>query len=134
MDHVILLSKLNAYGIQGVASDWFKSYLSNRKQKCSVNGFLSHDQTLLCGVTQGTILGSLLFLIYINDLPNCLAHSKPRMYADGTYVSLASNNVLDIEQNLNQDLESVNEWLISNKLTLNQSKNEFMLIGFRQRI
>ena len=117
-----------------VASDWFKSYLSNRMQKCSVNGFLSHNQTLHCGVPQGTILGPLLFLIYINDLPNCLAHSKTRMYADDTNLSFAGNNVLDIEQNLNQDLENVNEWLIANKLTLNQSKTEFMLIGSRQRI
>ena len=134
VDHGILLSKLHAYGIQGVASDWLKSYLSNRMQKCSVNGFLSHNQTLQCGVPQGTILGPLLFLIYINDLPNCLAHSKTRMYADDTNLSFAGNNVLDIEQNLNQDLENVNEWLIANKLTLNQSKTEFMLIGSRQRI
>ena len=134
VDHGILLSKLHAYGIQGVASDWLKSYLSNRMQKCSVNGFLSHNQTLHCGVPQGTILGPLLFLIYINDLPNCLAHSKTRMYADDTNLSFAGNNVLDIEQNLNQDLENVNEWLIANKLTLNQSKTEFMLIGSRQRI
>ena len=134
VDHRILLSKLHAYGIQGVASDWFKSYLSNRMQKCSVNGFLSHNQTLHCGVPQGTILGPLPFLIYINDLPNCLAHSKTRMYADDTNLSVAGNNVLDIEQNLNQDLENVNEWLIANKLTLNQSKTEFMLIGSRQRI
>ena len=134
VDHGILLSKLHAYGIQGVASDWLKSYLSNRMQKCSVNGFLSHNQTLHCGVLQGTILGPLLFLIYINDLPNCLAHSKTRMYADDTNLSFAGNNVLDIEQNLNQDLENVNEWLIANKLTLNHSKTEFMLIGSRQRI
>ena len=78
VDHGILLSKLHAYGMQGVASDWLKSYLSNRMQKCSVNGFLSHNQTLHCGVPQGTILGPLLILIYINDLPNCLAHSKKK--------------------------------------------------------
>ena len=86
-----------------------------------------------CGVPQGTIFGPLPFLIYINDLPNCLAHSKTRMYADDTKLSFAGHNVLDIEQNLNQDLENVNEWLIANKLTLNQSKTEFMLIGSRQR-
>ena len=134
VDHGILLSKLDAYGIRGVAGDWFKSYLSDRRQKCSVNCFLSTDQTLLCGVPQGTILGPLLFLMYINDLPNCLAHSKPRMYADDTHLSYASDNVLDIEMNLNEDLESVNEWLIVNRLTLNQSKTEFMLVGSRQRI
>ena len=64
VDHGILLSKLHAYGIQGVASDWLKSYLSNRMQKCSVNGFLSHHQTLQCGVPQGTILGTSIFDIH----------------------------------------------------------------------
>ena len=75
-----------------------------------------------------------VFFIYINDLPNCLAHTKTRMYANDTNLSFAGNNVLGIQQNLNQDLENVNEWLIANKLTLNQSKTEFMLIGSRQRI
>ena len=131
VDHAILLSKLNAYGIE---SEWFKSYLSDRDQKCFVNGFLSPNRSLSCGIPQGTILGPLLFLIYINDLPNCLEHSQARMYADDTHLTLASNNVRDINQNLNQDLVNVSEWLIANKLTLNQSKTEFMLIGSRQRL
>ena len=131
VDHAILLSKLNAYGI---GSEWFKSYLSDRNQKCFVNGFLSPNRSLSCGIPQGTILGPLLFLIYINDLPNCLEHSQARMYADDTHLTLASNNVRDINQNLNQDLVNVSEWLIANKLTLNQSKTEFMLIGSRQRL
>ena len=131
VDHAIILSKLNAYGI---GSEWFKSYLSDRNQKCFVNGFLSPNRSLSCGIPQGTILGPLLFLIYINDLPNCLEHSQARMYADDTHLTLASNNVRDINQNLNQDLVNVSEWLIANKLTLNQSKTEFMLIGSRQRL
>ena len=131
VDHAILLSKLNAYGI---GSEWFKSYLSDRNQKCFVNGFLSPNRSLSCGIPQGTILGPLLFLIYINDLPNCLEHSQARMYADDTHLTLASNNVRDINQNLNQDLVNVSEWLIANKLTLNQSKTKFMLIGSRQRL
>ena len=88
----------------------------------------------MCGIPQGTILGPLLFLVYINDLPNCLAHAEPLMYADDTHLTFARNNMKDIDFYLNQDLANVNQWLIANKLTLNQSKTEFMLIGSRQRL
>ena len=134
MDHEVLLSKLHAYGFWGAAGNWFESYLSGRNQQCSVNGHLSNSRSLICGIPQGTILGPLLFLVYINDLPNCLAHAELRMYADDTHLTFASNNMKDIELYLNQDLENVNQWLIANKLTLNQSKTEFMLIGSRQRL
>ena len=86
------------------------------------------------GVLQGTILGPLLFLIYTNDLPNCLSHSRARMYADDTHLTYASNDIDDIDHHFNEDLAKVSEWLVANRLTLNQSKTEFMLIGSRQRI
>ena len=134
VDHEILLGKLNSYGINGVAGNWFRSYLSERKQKCFVNGHLSTNRLLRCGVPQGTILGPLLFLIYINDLPNCLSHSRARMYADDTHLTYASNDIDGIDHHFNEDLAKVSEWLVANRLTLNQSKTEFMLIGSRQRI
>ncbi len=134
VDHEILLTKLNAYGVRNMASSWFKSYLSGRTQKCLVNGFLSKNSPISCGVPQGTILGPLLFLLYINDLPNCLEHSYPRTFADDTHLTFSGADIRDIDQSLNQDLENVSEWLAANKLTLNTSKTEFMLIGSRQRI
>ena len=128
--HDILLSKMNLYRIRGIALDWFRSYLTNRTERCLVNGSLSRICSLKCGVPQGTILGPLLFLIYINDLPNCLTSCQPRMYADDTYITYADVDVNSIQLNLNHDLGNLNKWLISNKLTLNTAKTEFMLIGY----
>ena len=74
VDHAILLSKLNLYAINGVAHQFFQSYLEDRTRMYSVNVILSNSCSLSCGVPQGTILGPLLFLLYVNDLPNCLSN------------------------------------------------------------
>ena len=128
--HDILLSKMNLYRIRGIALDWFRSYLTNRTERCLVNGSLSRICSLKCGVPRGTILGPLLFLIYINDLPNCLTSCQPRMYADDTHITYADVDVNSIQLNLNHDLGNLNKWLISNKLAFNTAKTEYMLIGY----
>ena len=130
LKHDILLSKMNLYGIQEIALDWFRSYLTNRTQRCLVNGSLSRICSLKCGVPKGTIPGPLLLFIYINDLPNCLTLCQPRMSADDTHITCANVNVNSIQLNLNHDLGNLNKWLISNKLALNTAKTEFMLIRY----
>ena len=84
---------------------------------------------------QGTILGPLLFLIsYINDLPNCLSFSIPRMNADDTHITYAGSDLHLTQSSLSHDLEKLSKWLVSNRLTLNVTKTEYMLIGSRQRL
>ena len=106
-DFEILLTKMNQYRIQGKSLDWFKSYLTNRTQRCSVNGCLSDFTTLKCGVPQETILSPLLFLIFFNDLPNCLLFSIPRMYAGDTHITYAGSDLHLIQSSLSHDLEKL---------------------------
>ena len=134
VSHNILLQKLKYYGVDGLTLSWFESYLSNRQQQCVVGNCTSKPRKLTCGVPQGSILGPLLFLIYINDLPACLQCTTPRMYADDTTLSAASKSTIDLQQKVNCDLNNVKTWLLSNKLSLNVLKTEYMFIGSEFRL
>ena len=134
VDHKILLKKLEFFGFHRKTIAFFCSYLSNRQQQCSVNGVTSDLLPISCGVPQGTILGPLLFLMYINDLPNCLKYSTATLYADDTTLTVPASDMLDIENAMNTDLKLVSLWLKANKLSLNVLKSECMIIGSRQRI
>ena len=87
-----------------------------------------------CGVPQGSILGPLFFLLYINDLPQCLNKTKPRLFANDINLTAAGESINDVEAAMNSDLENLRKWLIANKLSLNVAKTEFMLIGSKPMI
>ena len=110
--HSILLSKLNHYGIRGIAGDWFRSFITNRKQFVTVNGSNSNLLPITCDVPQGSVLGPLLFLLYINDLPNTSSLLKFHLFADDTSIYYPSRNLSDIESLINTELKSVGrlEW------------------------
>ena len=116
IDHEIILQKLAKYGVDQDALKWFKSYLRNRSQQCNVNNHLSSATPLNCGVPRGSIIGPLLFLIYINDLPNCLSLGSPRMYADDMNVTFAASDMLGLEAKINTELKNIYLWLRANKL------------------
>ena len=96
---------------------------------CSIHVELSSSRTVKCGIPQGSILGLLLFSIYINDLPNCLEYSSTRIFADDTTLTTSGMNFNEVEAALNSDLDNFKEWLFTNKLSFNLVKTEYLLIG-----
>lgn len=122
VNHSILLHKLSHYGIRGIAHDWFCSYLSNRKHFVHVNGVASTCNYVTCGVPQDSILGPLLFLLYINDLPACSKNLKFCLFADDTSILFKSDDPTYSAQIINKDMKIVCDWFNVNKLTLNTSK------------
>lgn len=129
IDHTILLSKLQHYGIRGNALNWFKSYLSNRKQYVQYNYVNSNLQSLSCGVPQGSILGPILFLLYINDIVNSSSFLNYILFADDSNMYASHSSLNTLITRINEELRSVNGWVLSNKLTLNFSKSHYMIFS-----
>ena len=121
VDRKILLHKLEFYGIRGVCNDWFKSYLSDRKQFVSINGYNSDLMPLICGV-QGSVQGPLLFLIYINDLHKAIRYYKVHYFADDTNLFHTNKSVKNLNKLVNHDMKQLNNWLSANKISLNVEK------------
>ena len=115
------------YGFRGVLLDWFRSYLTNRKQYVFYNGVSSDLKSITCGVPQGSVLGPLLFLLYINDLPNISRILNFFLFADDTNIYYESDNLPDLEKVLNKELTKLHLWLIVNRLSLNVGKTNFLI-------
>ena len=133
VNHEILCQKLEHYGVVGKELSWFKSYLSNRKQYCRINGVDSNVNDINVGVPQGSCLGPLLFLLYINDLPFIVKSSKVSMYADDTSIYHSSKDIAQLNAVLNEELRRLDRWLKGNKLSLNVAKTCSMLITTKQK-
>lgn len=132
VNHDILCDKLNYYGLRGKINDLIRSYLSNRKQYVSINGIDSEMRIIDCGVPQGSSLGPLLFLIYINDFHFCLKETNSGHFADDTYMLFGSKDLKSIETVMNAELKLVSNWLRLNKLSLNEDKTELIIFRSKQ--
>jgi hypothetical protein len=127
LDHTILLNKLKYYGLGGTSLKLFETYLSNRRQIVQFNNTLSEQQIIKTGVPQGSILGPLLFIIYLNDLIKVCDMFKPVIYADDTALFTVLETESNHVNNINSELEKICNWFKVNKLSLNASKTKAML-------
>ena len=127
VNHRILLKKLEHYGVRGHAIKWFTSYLTERKQYTTVNNTNSQIKDVSYGVPQGSVLGPLLFLIYINDLNSVITFSYIRHFADDTNILYRHKSLRKINQRINFDLKNIAEWLRANRIALNTNKTEIVL-------
>ena len=135
VNHKILLSKLEFYGVRGVALAWFESYLSNRKQSTIIGNTESNLLTIKNGVPQGSILGPLLFLILINDLPNSSNIFKFILFADDSTLSLEIPTLnCETISVINNELNNLNRWLVSNKISINTDKTKFIIFSYRKNL
>ena len=129
VDHDILPSKLPALGVTGKEHCRFTPYLQNREHFCCIDEQKSSTGSIECGIPQGSCLGPLLFIIYVDDFERCLQAATPNMYADDTSRTCSSTDSDTLLRNINNEMANVAEWMRLNKLRMNADKSEFMVTG-----
>ena len=133
VNHQLLLSKLDHYGIRGLVGSWFSSYLNNRKQFVSLGSICSETLPISCGVPQGSVLGPILFLLYINDMSNSSTLLSFHLFADDSNLFYSNKSLLTLEATINNELLNVYSWLCANKLSLNIEKSNFIIFHTIQK-
>ena len=133
VNHEILLDKLEHYGIRGVALNWLKNYLTNRMQCTEIGDTLSELELIKCGVPQGSVLGPLLFLIYINDIVNSSKLFNFTLFADDTSLYYSCKNTNNLEHVVNCELARISDWLSANRLSLNVAKSKLLYFTNKNR-
>ena len=132
VDQILLLKKLRHYKLSDKTINWFSSYLLDREQKVVINNIESRIENVLCGVPQGSILGPLLFLMFINDLPLYTNNVVTDLYVDDTTVYMVGETQDYIELNLQMALQNLSEWFNLNGMLINTDKTKTMLITTSQ--
>ena len=128
VNHDLLCKKLDKYGIRGPALKLFKSYLQFRTQRVKISDYLSSPRSITIGLPQGSCLGPLLYLIYVNDLPNISNTTFPILYADDTTLCLRNDNIHNLIYQANQELKTFQDWSTANRLTINTEKTFTMTV------
>ena len=134
VNHSLLLKTLYALAIVDQEYEWFTDYLKGRSQVVGFQGAFSDAESICVGVPQGSILGPLLFLLHVNDLPTVARKFSMLMYADDTVLFYFGKVAATIEKSLNEDLDLIGSWLYKNSLFLNAVKTEAMLLGTHARL
>ena len=133
VDHLILLRKLKAVGITGKLLQWIASFLSHRYQHVMIDGKTSERAEVLSGVPQGTVLGPILFLLYVNDLTQAIKHSYICIFADDSKIVKSINSMRDREL-FNEDIKAATEWAVNNKMELNKLKYQLLQYGKKSEL
>ena len=133
VNHDILLDKLECYGIRGHADKNFRSYLTNRRQYTLVNGIKSNFGYVNCGVPQGSVLGPLLFLLYINDIKHAIGCHNVKLFADDTFLFTNDRNVYAAKEKASNLFEKNSRWCVANQLSMNSEKTNFVLFHTKNK-
>ena len=134
VNHNYLLYKLEHYGVRNDSLDWFRNYLTTRTQTVNFGNVLSTNSNVDYGVPQGSILGPLLFILFINDLPQCLENCSISMYADDTVIYYSAAILKSVQTVVQDDMDKIALWMVDNELLLNESKTKTLLFGTRQKL